>query len=136
MPIEDIPEFLRNVGMRASKPRVQLSELLFGGEGRHVTAESLYEEAIHTKIKVTLTTVYNTLNQFSELGLLREIAVDGNRTYYDTNTSNHHHFYNENSGQLYDIDSDDLKVIGLPTPPNDQNIWRIDVIVRLKKMQE
>jgi Fur family iron response transcriptional regulator len=92
----------------------------------------LYAEARAARLPVSLATVYNTLNQFTLAGLLREVAIEGNRTYFDTNTSNHFHYYLEREGQLLDIDADDLRVEGLPDLPPGTVIDRIDVVVRLK----
>ena len=107
--------------------------MLFSGPERHISAEELHEEAVEAKVPVSLATVYNTLNQFTEAGLLREVAIDGTKSYFDTNTSNHYHFYLESEGRLIDIDSNDLKVIGLPEAPDGTKVNRIDVVVRLSE---
>ena len=88
---------------------------------------------MEARINVSLATVYNTLNQFKAAGMLREVAFEGDRTFFDTNTSNHFHYYLEDTGELVDIDTDDLKVIGLPPLPSGTQVDRIDVIVRLRK---
>jgi len=82
---------------------------------------------------VSLATVYNTLNQFTTAGLLREVAIEGHKTYFDTNTSNHYHYYIEHEGRLTDIPSEDVKVVGLPDAPEGMHIKRVDVIVRLSR---
>ena len=110
-----------------------LAGLLFGSSDRHVTAELLHEEALRQKVPVSLATVYNTLHQFTEVGLLREVAVEGAKTYFDTNTSNHYHFFCEHSGQLMDIDTGHIRIDGLPQAPEGMAISRIDVLVRLVK---
>ncbi len=92
-------------GFRPTRQRVALAELLFAGGDRHVTAELLHEEAQASKVAVSLATIYNTLHQFTQVGLLREVAVEGAKTYFDTNTSNHYHFFCENTGGLMDIDT-------------------------------
>ena len=122
---------LRLAGLRPTRQRISLASMLFSGPDRHISAEELHEEAVEAKVPVSLATVYNTLNQFTEAGLLREVAIDGTKSYYDTNTSNHYHFYLESEGRLIDIDSDDLKVIGLPEAPDGTKVNRIDVVVRL-----
>ncbi|QPC45318.1 transcriptional repressor [Kaustia mangrovi] len=124
-------ERLRSAGLRPTRQRVALADLLFREGDRHVTAEQLHEEAVRAHVPVSLATVYNTLNQFTRAGLLREVAIDGAKTYFDTNTSNHYHFFMEETGDLVDIESDALKVVGLPETPNGTRISRIDVIVRL-----
>jgi Fur family iron response transcriptional regulator len=110
-----------------------LAQILFSGGDRHVSAESLHQEAVAARMNVSLATVYNTLNQFKAAGLLREVAFEGDRTFFDTNTSNHCHYYLEETGALVDIDTDTLQVMGLPQLPPGTQIDRIDIIVRLRK---
>jgi Fur family iron response transcriptional regulator len=107
--------------------------LLFGAGDRHVTAEDLHQEALAAGEKVSLATVYNTLHQFRAAGLLRELAIEGSRTYFDTNTSNHNHYYIEPQGHLVDIPSNSVRVAGLPRPPPGLRISHVDVVVRLVK---
>jgi len=127
-----VVERLRKAGLRPTRQRVALATLLFGEGHRHVTAEELHAEAHGSRLPVSLATVYNTLNQFTEAGLLREVAIEGHRSYFDTNTSNHFHFYLEDERMLFDIPGDDLQVSGLPELPEGTRIRRIDVIVRLE----
>ncbi len=127
----DIAKLLRGAGLRPTRQRVALASLLFAGCDRHVTAETLHEEAIGRKVPVSLATVYNTLHQFTEVGLLREVAVEGARTYFDTNTSNHYHFFCEHSGRLMDIETGSIRIEGLPEAPDGMTISRVDVLVRL-----
>ena len=127
----DIVERLRAAGLRPTRQRVALARLLFDGCDRHVTAEVLHEEAIARKVPVSLATVYNTLHQFTEVGLLREVAVEGAKTYFDTNTSNHYHFFCETSGKLVDIETASIRIEGLPQAPDGMAISRVDVLVRL-----
>ncbi|MEM1197829.1 MAG: iron response transcriptional regulator IrrA [Pseudomonadota bacterium] len=122
---------LRNAGLRPTRQRLSLATMLFAGPDRHISAEELHEEAVAANVPVSLATVYNTLNQFTEAGLLREVAIDGTKSYYDTNTSNHYHFYLESEGRLIDIDSNELRVVGLPEAPDGTKVNRIDVVVRL-----
>ena len=110
-----------------------LGYLLFGQQDRHVTAEMLHAEAVSAGEKVSLATVYNTLHQFKHAGLLRELAIEGAKAYFDTNTSNHNHFYVEREGQLMDIPGNSIRVDGLPAPPAGTKISHIDVVVRLTK---
>lgn len=126
-----VAEKLRTAGLRPTRQRVALAQLLFKSGDRHVTAEDLHEEAVGVRFPVSLATVYNTLNQFTTAGLLREVAIDGTKTYFDTNTSNHYHFYLEDEGKLIDIPANDLKVVGLPEAPQGTAVSGIDVIVRL-----
>jgi Fur family transcriptional regulator, iron response regulator len=126
----DVAKLLRGAGLRPTRQRVALAHLLFANGDRHVTAEGLHEEAIARKVPVSLATVYNTLHQFTEAGLLREVAVEGAKTYFDTNTSNHYHFFCETTGKLMDI-SGAIRIEGLPEAPEGMAISRIDVLVRL-----
>jgi len=122
---------LRDAGLRPTRQRLALGRLLFEGGDRHLTAEVLHEEAQAAGVSVSLATVYNTLHQFTEAGLLREVVVDSARTYFDTNTSDHHHFFFEDNGALMDIDGERIAVSGLPDAPAGTGISRVDVIVRL-----
>jgi Fur family iron response transcriptional regulator len=127
----DIAERLRAAGLRPTRQRVSLARLLFEGDDRHVTAELLHEEAQSRNVPVSLATVYNTLHQFTQVGLLREVAVEGAKAYCDTNTSNHYHFFCEDSGRLMDIDTAEIRIDGIPKAPDGMAISRVDVLVRL-----
>jgi Fur family transcriptional regulator, iron response regulator len=122
---------LRQAGLRPTRQRMALAKLLYGNGDRHVTAEILHEEAVRAGERVSLATVYNTLHQFQGAGLLREIAIGGQRAYFDTNVSNHNHFFIEAEGQLLDIPGSAIRVDGLPEPPEGLVISHIDVVVRL-----
>jgi Fur family transcriptional regulator, iron response regulator len=132
-PVHQLRGKLRRANLRPTRQRIALGWLLFGKGDRHVTAEGLYEEAISMKVPVSLATVYNTLHQFTEAGLLNEIAVDGSRTYFDTNLSPHHHFLIEETNALVDIPDGGVSVGDLPVAPEGTEIARVDVIVRLRK---
>jgi Fur family iron response transcriptional regulator len=127
----EIVELLRRARLRPTRQRLALGSLLFTDHGRHVTAELLHAEAVAGGERVSLATVYNTLHQFKRAGLVRELAIDGTRTYFDTNTSNHSHFYVEQDGKLMDIPEGSIRVDGLPTPPQGMRISHVDVVVRL-----
>lgn len=122
---------LRSVNLRPTRQRLALAKLLFDHGDRHFTAEQLHGEALAANIRVSLATVYNTLHQFTDAGLLREIIVDAGRSYFDTNTSNHHHFFYAKSGRLEDIPGDEVVVSRLPAPPAGA-VSRVDVIVRVE----
>ncbi len=130
---DEISERLRTAGLRPTRQRVALAQLLFSASDRHVTAETLHAEALTAGEQVSLATVYNTLHQFKRAGLLRELAIDGARAYFDTNTSNHNHFFVEDAGELMDIPGNEIHVDGLPNPPEGMKISHIDVVVRLVK---
>lgn len=110
-----------------------LGGLLFGKGDRHVTAEQLHVEVAALGEHVSLATVYNTLHQFKRAGLLRELAIEGSKAYFDTNTSNHSHFLLESSGELMDIAGDTIQVSGVPKPPEGMRVTHVDVVVRLAK---
>ncbi|MCC3245616.1 transcriptional repressor [Methylocystis sp. WRRC1] len=128
-----VHEILDKAGLRPTRQRLALGELLFSGRDRHVTAERLYEEAAAANLSVSLATVYNTLHQFTDAGLLREIAVDGTRVYFDTNVSDHHHFLIEDDGELCDIHGSNITIANLPAPPEGLRVERVDVVVRLRR---
>lgn len=132
-PWHDVNELLQSVGLRPTRQRMALGWLLFGKGERHLTAEMLYEEAMIAKVPVSLATVYNTLNQLTDAGLLRQVSVDGAKTYFDTNVSAHHHFYVEDSRELVDIPDPTLVLQKLPETPEGYEISRIDMVVRLRK---
>lgn len=128
-----LSERLRSAGLRPTRQRMTLASLMFSSGDRHVSAEDLHLEAVAAGAKVSLATVYNTLHQFRSAGLLRELAVDGTRTYFDTNTSNHQHFFIESSGELIDIPSCAIRVDGLPAVPEGMRVTHVDIVVRLTK---
>jgi Fur family iron response transcriptional regulator len=125
-------ERLRAAGLRPTRQRLALTRLLFSDGDRHVTAESLHREAKANQVQVSLATVYNTLHQFTEASLLREVVVDSTRSYFDTNTSRHHHFFCEESQRLMDIPGDAMRVENLPAPPDGTVVNRIDVVIRVR----
>ncbi len=124
---------LRGAGLRPTRQRVELANLLFKGQDRHVTAEGLHEEIAELGLKISLATVYNTLHQFTHAGLLRQVVVDAARGYFDTNTGDHQHFFLENEGALIDIPGEEIRVAGVPTPPAGMTVDRVDVVVRVKR---
>ncbi len=123
---------LRAAGLRPTRQRLALARLLLESGDRHVTAEQLHGEALAAQIKVSLATVYNTLHQFTEAGLLREVVVEPGRSYFDSNTSDHHHFFCSSTGGLQDIPGEDLMVSGLPLPPSGTEICGVDIIIRVR----
>ena len=132
-PWHDVNEMLQAAGLRPTRQRMALGWLLFGKGARHLTAEMLYEEATLAKVPVSLATVYNTLNQLTDAGLLRQVSVDGTKTYFDTNVSAHHHFYLENNHELVDITDPHLMLQKMPEIPEGYEIARVDMVVRLRK---
>ncbi len=124
---------LRHAGLRPTRQRVELAGLLFKDCDRHVTAESLHDEVAQAGVKVSLATVYNTLHQFTGAGLLRQVIVDASRSYFDTNTGDHQHFFLEDEGMLIDIPGEHIAVSGVPSPPDGMAVDRVDVVVRVRR---
>ena len=131
MTTQNTADLLRLYKLRPTRQRVALAALLFDGTARHVTAETLHGQVKDMGITLSLATIYNTLHQFSESGLMREVVVEAGRSYFDTNTDDHHHFFHEHSGQLEDIPSDQINVAELPSAPSGTSVSRVDVIVRV-----
>jgi Fur family iron response transcriptional regulator len=132
-PFANALELLRGAGLRPTRQRLALARLLFDKGDRHVTAEQLHGEAVAAAVPVSLATVYNTLHQFIGAGLLREVVVNPGRSYFDTNVSDHHHFFIEESGKLVDIPGDHIAVANVPAPPAGTAIRRVDVIIRVER---
>jgi Fur family iron response transcriptional regulator len=123
---------LRGVGLRPTRQRVALGDLLFAKGNRHLTVEELHEEAVVAGVPVSLATVYNTLHQFTEAGMIRVLAVESARTYFDTNISDHHHFFVEGENDVLDIPVSNLTIGNLPEPPEGLEIAHVDVVIRLR----
>ena len=132
-PWHDVKSMLRSVGLRPTRQRMALGWLLFGKGDRHLSDETLYEEAARAKVPVSLATIYNTLHQFTEAGLLRQVGVDGSKAYFDTNISDHHHFFVEGDNELLDIPDAHVGLDHMPVAPEGYEIARIDVVVRLRR---
>jgi Fur family transcriptional regulator, iron response regulator len=130
---KDVTDMLRSAGLRPTRQRVSLAELLYSRGDRHISAELLHEEAVAAAVPVSLATVYNTLHQFTEAGLLREVAIDGNKTYFDTRVSEHHHFFIEGENRVIDIPGDGVGIGELPDIPEGMEVARVDVVVRLRE---
>ena len=127
-------EWLTGAGLRPTRQRVALAALLVGdGKNRHVTAESLFASAKSQGESVSLATVYNTLRAFCDAGLMQEVTVDGSKSYFDTNTHDHPHFYWEDEGLLTDAPADELKITALPNAPEGAEIASVDVVIRLRR---
>ena len=122
---------LKAAGLRPTRQRIALAKLLFEGSNRHVTAEELHDEARGAGVSVSLATVYNALHQFTDAGLMREVVVEAGRSYFDTNTGDHHHFFHEDTGTLDDIPSAEISLATLPEAPEGTSVRRVDVIVRV-----
>ena len=126
--------WLAKAGLRPTRQRVTLAALLIGdGQDRHVTAESLFAAAKAQGEAVSLATVYNTLRAFCDVGLMQEVTVDGSKSYFDTNTHDHPHFYWEDEAKLTDAPSDQLVIAQLPDAPEGAEIASVDVVIRLRR---
>ena len=130
-PFSTVIERLKTVGLRPTRQRLALARLLFERSHCHLTAEELHSEAIAADVRVSLATIYNTLHQFTTAGLLREVVVEAGRSYFDTNVSDHHHFFLEESGELKDIPDGEITLSHLPAPPDGTKISRVDVVIRV-----
>ena len=125
-------ELLKSAGLRPTRQRLALAKLLFAGHDRHVTAETLHAEVLGAKIRVSLATVYNALHQFTQSGLLREVVVESGRAYFDTNTSVHHHFFDEETCELSDIPDGSISMSDLPEAPDGKVVSGIEVVLKLR----
>jgi len=126
--------WLTDAGLRPTRQRVALASLLVGdGQHRHVTAESLFSATKDSGESVSLATVYNTLRAFCDVGLLQEVTVDGARSYFDTNTHDHPHFFWEDELRLTDAPAEDLVISSLPDAPEGAEIASVNVVIRLRK---
>jgi len=126
--------WLSTAGLRPTRQRLMLADLLVGdGQNRHVTAESLYAEAVRSGEKVALATVYNTLRAFCDAGLMQEVTVDGTKSYFDTRTDDHPHFFWEDSSELTDAPASELDIQRLPEAPAGTEIAKVDVVIRLRR---
>ena len=128
-----IEDRLRNVGLRPTRQRRDLAQIIFRHGDRHFTAEELHSETVRSGINVSLATIYNNLHQFTGAGLLRPLSMDGSKTFFDTNVSDHHHFLVEDDNEMIDIPNGTVSVTGMPPIPEGYEIANVDVIVRLRR---
>ena len=132
--IERGTSWLTGAGLRPTRQRVALAALLVGdGQHRHFTAESLFVDVQKMGESVSLATVYNTLRAFCDVGLVQEVTVDGSKSYFDTNTHDHPHFYWEDEHRLTDAPADELEIANLPEAPDGTEIAKVDVVIRLRR---
>ncbi|GFE63036.1 iron response transcriptional regulator IrrA [Litoreibacter roseus] len=127
-------DWLDGAGLRPTRQRVALAELLVGdGQHRHITAESLHDAVKESGDSVSLATIYNTLKAFCEVGLIREVMVDGTKSYFDTRVDDHPHFFWEETSELTDAPKEELQISGLPKAPDGTEISKVDVVIRLRR---
>lgn len=131
-PFAEVVATLKKCGLRPTRQRMALAKLLGDAGDCHLTAEELHERATAAGHKISLATIYNALHQFTEAGLVREIVVDSGCSYFDTNVTDHHHFFFEDSRELRDIDSDDVVISTVPEPPEGAQVERVDVVIRVR----
>jgi Fur family iron response transcriptional regulator len=132
----DWVELLHQAGLRPTRQRLVLGEFLFSMGERHVTAEMVHAEAVEAKIRISMATIYNTLNQFTDAGLLRRIGVDGSKSFFDTNPTTHHHFFVDQEDRLLDVPEPGVAIDMLPQPLPGYEISRVDLIVHLRRKQD
>lgn len=131
----DCVDLLRRAGLRPTRQRLMLAEFLFSKGRRHVTAERLHAEAVGANVQISMATVYNTLNQFTDAGLLRQIGIDGSKSFFDTNPTTHHHFFVDQEDRLLDVPEPGVSIDELPEPLPGYEISRVDVVVHLRRTQ-
>ncbi|MEO1016898.1 MAG: iron response transcriptional regulator IrrA [Pseudomonadota bacterium] len=127
---------LKQRGVRTTRQRIGLLELLFDGDCRHVSAEQLYQEAHEAGIVASLATIYNTLHQFTAAGIIRKVAVNTGQAFFDTNTSDHDHFYDQDGDKVIDIEDSKIEISKYPEPPPGYEIVGIEAIVRLRAIRK
>jgi Fur family iron response transcriptional regulator len=131
-PFTEVVLTLKQCGLRPTRQRMALARLLRDAGDCHLTAEQLHEMAAASGCRISLATVYNALHQFTDAGLVREIVVDSGCSYFDTNISDHHHFFFEDRRELKDIDGGDVVISTIPEPPEGARLERVDVVIRVR----
>jgi Fur family iron response transcriptional regulator len=131
-PYKEVVETLKHCGLRPTRQRMALAKLLRDAGDCHLTAEELHARAADAGHRISLATIYNALHQFTEAGLVREIVVDSGCSYFDTNVSDHHHFFFEDRRELTDIDHGDVVISAVPEPPQGATVERVDVVIRVR----
>ena len=129
--VNETCELLTNYGISPTQQRIRIAQVLCS-EARHLSAEKILEEVNQEKTQVSKATIYNTLKLFVRKGLVREVIVDPSKIFYDSTTHAHFHFYNENSGELTDIDADSISLESLPDVPQGTELTGVDIVVRIR----
>ena len=127
----EIIEKLRNVNLRLTKQRILLADLILDGKNKHFTAEIIQKEVSSKGNYISLATIYNCLNKFVSVGLLKQIDQQGEVTIFDTNVAHHHHFLNQNTGELIDIDPDEIGFSKFPKIPNGFENNGVQVLIKI-----
>ncbi|MAC40775.1 MAG: transcriptional repressor [Pelagibacterales bacterium] len=128
----DASKMLKEANLRPTKQRVSLVANIYKYGNRHVSAESLHKEILDTGDNVSLATVYNTLHHLTNLGFLRQVKINERQNYFDTNITDHHHFFDKSNNSLIDISKDLIKIQGIPTPPKNKIVSDIELIISIK----
>jgi len=126
---------LETYGLRATRQRLGLARLLFSKGHRHVTADSLAAEADSLEMRASLATVYNVLNLFAHVGIVRALTIEGGKTFFDTNTNDHSHFFYEDSGHIEDISLQGMQFAKNVVPPEGYEVSKVDIVFRLRRKQ-
>ena len=124
---------LKEAGLKATLPRIKILEILqrTSGTDDHFTAEDIYAEVNKKKIKISLATIYNCLNQFKEFGIIKAIKVSSDKIFFDTNLKEHHHFFCVKSAKLIDVETNKVKISKLPKIPRGKKLKSVDVIINI-----
>lgn len=128
-------ELLADTGMRVTRQRAALTNLLFGKDGRHVSAEGLYAELVRAGAPGSISSVYRALKDFSDAGLLRRVPIYGSTAYFDTQLDHHHHVYAEDEDRLMDLPVDRVSITDLPPPPDGYELVSVDVLMRVRRKE-
>ena len=129
--IDKALKMLETSTLKVTEQRVAMIKLLFKNGAAHFTAEDIYEEVNKKKIKISLATIYNCLNQFKEHGIIKVIKVSSDKIYFDTNLKEHHHFFCVKSSKLIDVDTNKVKISKLPKIPMGKKLKSVDVIINI-----
>jgi len=128
-----LSERLRAHGVHPTAQRVQIASLLLGAP-QHLTAEQILAELRRSGVRVSKATVYNTLNLLAARGLIRQLAVEGDRAWFDSNTSPHYHFQDLETGALTDVSAEEIRFERLPPPPEGMEYAGIELFIRLRRV--
>tara|TARA_B100000700_G_C14937676_1_gene805186 strand:- start:223 stop:669 length:447 start_codon:yes stop_codon:yes gene_type:complete len=134
-PYNNAINVLEKNGIRATKQRRVLAKLIFDKGKRHISAENLFDEVKKDDRKISMATVYNTLKQFTNLGLIKEIVVDQNKSLYCNNNQSHYHLYIEDESKVIDIPTKNID-LNIPSIPACLQLHNIDVIVRIRTLKD
>ena len=125
--------FLNESGLKSTNQRILLSKILFSGKDRHFTAEEIRKLVLDKGFKISLATIYNCLGDFTKAGILKEVNIEAGKTWYDTRTDNHHHFYNVETKTLIDIPEEEIQLLKQPKAPKGHKINHMKFVFHLEK---